>query len=260
MPAPSPSHAVVVRSLHKSYGSVAAVRGATWTAAAGRVTAILGSNGAGKTTTLECLEGLQRPDSGEVRVLGVDPWRADPEHRARVGVMLQDGGLPNTRSATSVVRHLASLYASPEDPDGILARLGVPSRSTPVRRMSGGERQRVALAVALVGGPDVAFLDEPTAGLDPHARLDVWDVVEGIARDGACVVVTTHSFEEAERIADDVVIMDAGLVVAAGVLADLTESETLKDLFFRLTRSRTGGRGSSNGRTPRGDERDGGRP
>ncbi|MGA8047438.1 MAG: ABC transporter ATP-binding protein [Dermatophilaceae bacterium] len=238
MSAHSPSPAVVVEGLHKSFGSVAAVRGASWSAQAGRVTAVLGSNGAGKTTTLECLEGVQRPDSGDVRVLGTDPWRAGPEHRARVGVMLQEGGLPNTRSATSVLRHLATLYAAPEDPDGLLRRLGVPARSTPVRRLSGGERQRVALAVALVGRPDVAFLDEPTAGLDPHARMDVWDVVEGIARNGACVVVTTHSFEEAERIADDIVVMDAGVVVAAGVLAALTRTETLKDLFFRLTRSR----------------------
>ena len=260
MSAPSPSPAVVVESLRKSYGSVAAVRGASWTAEAGRVTAVLGSNGAGKTTTLECLEGLQRPDSGTVRVLGVDPWRAGPEHRARVGVMLQDGGLPNTRSASSVVRHVASLYASPHDPDDLLARLGVPGRATSVRRLSGGERQRVALAVALVGRPDVAFLDEPTAGLDPHARMDVLDIVEGIAGDGACVVVTTHSFEEAERIADDVVVMDAGVVVASGDLAALTESETLKDVFFRLTRSRGGDRGaSSDERTRRGRRPDGGR-
>lgn len=245
MSAHSSSPAVVVEGLHKSFGSVAAVRGASWSAQAGRVTAVLGSNGAGKTTTLECLEGLQRPDTGDVRVLGTDPWRAGPEHRARVGVMLQEGGLPNTRSATSVLRHLATLYATPADPDGLLGRLGIPARSTPVRRLSGGERQRVALAVALVGRPDVAFLDEPTAGLDPHARMDVWDVVEGIARDGACVVVTTHSFEEAERIADDIVVMDAGVVVAAGELARLTRTETLNDLFFRLTRSRRDGRDGS---------------
>ncbi|KAB7744531.1 ATP-binding cassette domain-containing protein [Nostocoides sp. F2B08] len=260
MSAPTPSPTVVVESLRKSFRAVEAVRGASWTAQAGRVTAVLGSNGAGKTTTLECLEGLQRPDSGTVSVLGADPWRAGPEHRARVGVMLQDGGLPNTRSAPSVVRHMASLYASPQNPDDLLARLGVPPRATSVRRLSGGERQRVALAVALVGHPDVAFLDEPTAGLDPHARMDVWDVVEGIAGAGACVVVTTHSFEEAERIADDVVVMDAGVVVASGDLATLTEGETLKDLFFRLTRSRGGERGtSSQGRAARGNRHERGR-
>lgn len=245
MSAHLPSPAVIVEDLHKSFGSVAAVRGASWTAQAGRVTAVLGSNGAGKTTTLECLEGLQRPDSGTVRVLGADPWRSGSEHRARVGVMLQEGGLPNTRSAVSVLRHLATLYAAPEDPDGLMRRLGVPARSTPVRRLSGGERQRLALAVALVGRPDVAFLDEPTAGLDPHARMDVWDLVEDIAHNGACVVVTTHSFEEAERLADDIVVMDDGIVVAAGVLSTLTEGESLNDLFFRLTRSGRDGRDGS---------------
>jgi ABC-2 type transport system ATP-binding protein len=255
MSAHSPSPAVVVESLHMSFGSVAAVRGASWTAESGRVTAVLGSNGAGKTTTLECLEGLQRPDSGTVRVLGVDPWRSGSAHRARVGVMLQDGGLPNTRSAVSVLRHFASLYGEPEDADSLMSRLGIPGLSTPVRRLSGGERQRVALAVALVGRPDVAFLDEPTAGLDPHARMDVWDVVTEISRQGACVVLTTHSFEEAERIADDLVVMEAGAVVAAGELSKLTRAESLESLFFRLTRSRRHGPEGSrplgrNGGTP----------
>jgi ABC-2 type transport system ATP-binding protein len=245
MSAQFPGPAVVVDDLHKSFGSVVAVRGASWTAHSGRVTAVLGSNGAGKTTTLECLEGLQRADSGSVRVLGTDPWRAGPEHRARVGVMLQDGGLPNTRSAASVVRHLASLYAAPQDPDALMARLGIRALATPVRRLSGGERQRVALAVALVGRPEVAFLDEPTAGLDPHARIDVWDVITELAHDGAGVVVTTHSFEEAERIADDVVVMEEGAVVASGALTELTRTETLESLFFRLTRSRRAERDGS---------------
>lgn len=242
MSAHSPSQTVAVDGLQKSFGPAAAVRGATWGAASGRVTAVLGSNGAGKTTTLECLEGLLRPDAGTVRVLGVDPWQAGPDHRARVGVMLQDGGLPNTRSADSVIRHLASLYADPLDPAALMDRLGVSGLGTAVRRLSGGERQRVALAAALIGRPDVAFLDEPTAGLDPHARIEVWDVIAGTARGGACVVVTTHSFEEAERIADDVVVMDAGAVVAAGELTTLTHAESLESLFFRLTRSSRLGR------------------
>lgn len=235
--------AVVVDDLRKTYGPVTAVAGATWSAAAGRVTAVLGSNGAGKTTTLECLEGLQHPDAGTVRVLGAEPWGAGPEHRARVGVMLQDGGLPNTRSSGDLLRHLARFYAAPEPLDELQSMLGIDAfASTPVRRLSGGQRQRVALAAALVGRPSVAFLDEPTAGLDPHARLDVWDVISDLADRGACVVVTTHSFEEAERIAQDVVIMDSGQVVAAGSLTDLTTDEPLERLFFRLTRP--AGRGS----------------
>lgn len=229
--------AVVVEDLHKAFGPVVAVDGATWSADSGRITAVLGSNGAGKTTTLECLEGLQRPDRGTVRVLGTDPSDAAPEHRSRVGVMLQDGGLPNTRSAGDVLRHLSRLYAAPEPVEALSSLLGIDSfAGTPVRRLSGGQKQRVALAAAIVGRPDVAFLDEPTAGLDPHARLDVWDVIGDLAGRGACVVVTTHSFEEAERLADDVVIMDSGSVVAQGTLSNLTADESLESVFFRLTR------------------------
>lgn len=235
--------AVVVGDLHKAFGAVQAVAGASWSARAGRVTAVLGSNGAGKTTTLECLEGLQQPDAGTVHVLGADPWGAGPEHRARVGVMLQDGGLPNTRGAGDVLHHLARFYDSPESVADLQSLLGIDAfATTPVRRLSGGQRQRVALAAALVGRPEVAFLDEPTAGLDPHARLDVWDVITDLADRGVCVVVTTHSFEEAERIAADIVIMDSGRVVAAGTLAELTTDESLEELFFRLTRP--AGRGS----------------
>ena len=231
------SPAVLVEDLHKSFGPVTAVAGASWSAASGRTTAVLGSNGAGKSTTLECLEGLQRPDAGRVRVLGADPWNAPPEHRARVGVMLQDGGLPNTRSARDVLDHLARLYASPRSVDDLATVLGIHEFArTPVRRLSGGQRQRLALATALVGRPEVAFLDEPTAGLDPHARLDVWEVISGLAAEGVCVVVTTHSFEEAERIADDLVIMDSGVVVAQGPRTELTATESLESLFFRLTR------------------------
>lgn len=243
MSAHSSPVAVVVDDLHKAYGPVRAVSGASWSADLGRVTAVLGSNGAGKTTMLECLEGLQRADRGVLRVLGGDPWGAAPEHRARVGVMLQDGGLPNTRAAGAVLSHLASLYASPEDPDRLMSLLGITEfATTTVRRLSGGQRQRVALAAALIGRPEVAFLDEPTAGLDPHARLDVWGVISDLAGRGACVVVTTHSFEEAERLADEVVVMDAGAVVAAATLAELTSRESLEDAFFRLTRPRHGAR------------------
>ena len=157
--------------------------------------------------------------------------------------MLQDGGLPNTRAAGDVLRHLSRFFAAPEPVDELESMLGIDAFArTPVRRLSGGQRQRVALAAALVGRPEVAFLDEPTAGLDPHARLDVWDVITDLADRGACVVVTTHSFEEAERIAQDVVIMDSGRVVASGTLSALTAGESLEQVFFRLTRP--AGRGS----------------
>ena len=177
--------AVSVRGLGKSFGSVQAVRDMTWEARAGRITAVLGPNGAGKTTTVACLEGLLQPDTGEARVLGVDPWGADADHRAAVGVMLQDGGLPNTSTPARLLPHLARLYADPWPLDDLRRRLGIHEFDrTSVRRLSGGQRQRVALAAALIGRPRVAFLDEPSAGLDPHARLEVWDLVREVATIG----------------------------------------------------------------------------
>jgi len=209
----------------------------TWSARQGQVTAILGPNGAGKTTTIECAEGLQHPDSGEVRVLGADPWQAGPDHRARVGVMLQDGGLPVGTKPVRLLRHLAAFHRSPADVDTLVDRLGIDAFSgTTVRRLSGGQRQRVALAAALVGRPEVAFLDEPTAGLDPHARLDVWDLVLETRDSGCAVIVTTHSFEEAQRLADHIVIVNRGRVAAQGAIAELIGQRSLEDVYFSLTR------------------------
>ncbi len=209
----------------------------TWAARHGQVTAVLGPNGAGKTTTIECAEGLQRPDSGEVRVLGADPWQAGPDHRARVGVMLQDGGLPVGSKPVRLLHHLAAFHRSPADVDTLVDRLGIGAFSdTTVRRLSGGQKQRVALAAALVGRPEVAFLDEPTAGLDPHARLDVWDLVLETRDSGCAVIVTTHSFEEAQRLADHIVIVNRGRVAAQGAIAELTGQRSLEDVYFSLTR------------------------
>lgn len=227
--------AVVVEDLRRVFGAVIAVDGASWAADTGEITCVLGPNGAGKTTTIECLEGLQRPDAGHCRVLGTDPWRADAAHRARVGVMLQDGGLPQSVSARRLLAHLGRLYSTPRR-DELVDRLGItPFARTPVRRLSGGQRQRVGLAAALVGGPEVAFLDEPTAGLDPHARLDVWALLRERADAGAALVVTTHSFEEAERLADRVVILDHGRVVADGAPSRIADGNRLEDAYFALT-------------------------
>lgn len=228
--------AVEVSNVHKSFGTVRAVAGASWSASPGAVTAVLGPNGAGKTTTIACLEGMLRPDSGTVRVLGTDPWRAGAHHRARVGVMLQDGGLPTTVRPVALLRHLARLYAAPRSVDELVERLDLAAleRMT-VRRLSGGQRQRVALAAALVGAPDVLFLDEPTAGLDPHARLDTWELITEVAGQGACVVLTTHSFEEAERLAGHVVIMARGTVLADGSVAEVRGEDSLERTYFGLT-------------------------
>ncbi|HEX3004832.1 MAG TPA: ABC transporter ATP-binding protein [Angustibacter sp.] len=222
MPA-RPDDAVVVRGLERSYGRVRAVDGIDLTACRGAVTAVLGPNGAGKTTTVECCEGLRRPDAGSVRVLGADPLTADPAHRARVGVMLQDGGLPMGARALQLLHHVARLHAHPLPVGPLAERLGVDTFArTAVRRLSGGQRQRLALACALVGRPEVVFLDEPSAGLDPQARLAVWDLVAEVRDGGAAVVLTTHLMDEAERLADEVVVVDGGRVVAAGTPTQLT--------------------------------------
>ncbi|MDN5718115.1 MAG: ABC transporter ATP-binding protein [Janibacter sp.] len=229
------TRAVVVEDLRRVFGDTRAVDGATWAAETGEITCVLGPNGAGKTTTIECLEGLQRPDSGTCRVLGTDPWQAGADHRARVGVMLQDGGLPQSVSAARLLGHLRRLYRS-HRVDELIERLDIaPFARTPVRRLSGGQRQRVALAAALLGDPEVAFLDEPTAGLDPHARLAVWDLIRERRDEGVAVVVTTHGFDEAERLAERIVILDRGTVVADGTPAAIAAGGRLEDAYFALT-------------------------
>jgi ABC-2 type transport system ATP-binding protein len=229
--------AVTLSDLHRAFGPVRALDGLTWSAPTGKVTAVLGPNGAGKTTAVECAVGLGKPDSGAVEVLGVSPWNASADHRARVGVMLQAGGLPNGSKPMRLLHHLARLYDDPADVDAVARSLGVSDfTSTTVRRLSGGQKQRLAFAAALLGRPEVLFLDEPVAGLDPHGRLDVWDLIREQRDSGVTVVVTTHSFEEAERLADHLVIMNAGRTVAEGTLQDVTSGRSLEDVYFSLTR------------------------
>jgi ABC-2 type transport system ATP-binding protein len=225
--------AVAVTGLVRRYGGTVAVDGLSFAARAGQVTAVLGPNGAGKTTTVECCEGLRVPDAGSVRVLGLDPVQQRALLRPRVGVMLQDGGLPTGARALEVLRHVAAMHADPLPLRALADRLGLDSFArTPVRRLSGGQRQRLALAVAVVGRPEVLFLDEPSAGLDPQSRLAAWDLVADARRDGVAVLLTTHSMEEAERLADVVVVVDAGRVVACGSPEELTRSSG-QELRFR---------------------------
>jgi len=215
--------AVVVHQLIKRYRDRTVVDGLSFSAALGQVTAVLGPNGAGKTTTIECCEGLRRPDGGTVEVLGLDPLRGAVRLRPRVGVMLQDGGLPTGARAGDVLRHVAALHARPLDAGQLLDLLGLTAHArTTVRRLSGGQRQRLALAAAVIGRPELVFLDEPSAGLDPQARLAVWEVVDRLRGDGVGVVLTTHLMDEAERLADHVIVMDGGHVVAAGSPVQLT--------------------------------------
>jgi ABC-2 type transport system ATP-binding protein len=228
--------AVALSDLHRSFGSVNALDGLTWHAPAGRITAVLGPNGAGKTTAIECAVGLGKPDSGAVRVAGIDPARADADHRARVGVMLQAGGLPNGSKPLRLLHHLSRFYSRPADVQETARRLGVSEfAGTTIRRLSGGQKQRLALAAALLGQPEVLFLDEPAAGLDPHGRLEVWDIIREQRDQGTTVVVTTHSFEEAERLADHLVIMNAGRTVAEGTITEVTGGRPLEEVYFGLT-------------------------
>jgi ABC-2 type transport system ATP-binding protein len=230
----SPPPAVEVVDLVKRYDGKAAVDRLSLTVATGRVTAVLGPNGAGKTTTLETCEGYREPDSGQVRVLGLDPWRDGRELRPRVGVMLQSGGVYPAVKAIEMLRHIASLHAHPLDVDALVERLGLGSAGrTAYRRLSGGQQQRLSLAMAVVGRPELVFLDEPTAGLDPQARRTTWDLVEELRRDGVTVVLTTHFMDEAERLADHVVVVDHGRVIASGSPSELTAGATRGSVRFR---------------------------
>ncbi|NHC45440.1 ABC transporter ATP-binding protein [Motilibacter aurantiacus] len=230
MPTPA---AVEVTDLVKRYASVRAVDGLSLRVERGTVTAVLGPNGAGKTTTIETCEGYRRPDAGQVRVLGLDPVRDARQLRPRVGVMLQGGGVPNAVRPLEVLRHAAALHAHPLDPQLLIERLGLrPALGTPYRRLSGGQQQRLALALAVIGRPELVFLDEPTAGLDPQARHATWDLVNDLRAAGVTVVLTTHLLDEAERLADMVHVIDAGRVVASGTPAELTARGPDESLTF----------------------------
>lgn len=216
------SAAVEVVDLVKRYGARVAVDGLTFTAQRGQVTAVLGPNGAGKTSTVECCEGLRRADGGTLRVLGRDPRTHGTELRSRVGVMLQDGGIHPTVRPLEILRHVSSLYATPADPDALAERLGLTEHArTPYKRLSGGQQHRLAFALAVVGRPELVFLDEPTAGLDPQARRATWELVRELRAEGVSVVLTTHYMDEAQQLADHVVVIDRGAVVAQGSPASL---------------------------------------
>ncbi|NEB78528.1 ABC transporter ATP-binding protein [Streptomyces sp. SID14478] len=207
---------VHITGLVKRYGNKTAVDGLDLTTAPG-ITAVLGPNGAGKTTTVETCEGYRRPDSGTVRVLGLDPVKQASALRPRIGVMLQSGGVYSGARADEMLRHIAKLHAHPLDVDALIERLGLGNCGrTTYRRLSGGQQQRLALAMAVVGRPELVFLDEPTAGLDPQARRATWELVRDLRDDGVSVILTTHYMDEAEELSDDVAIVDAGKVIAHG--------------------------------------------
>lgn len=223
---------VQIHALVKRYGTKTAVDGLELVARAG-ITAVLGPNGAGKTTTVETCEGYRKPDSGTVRVLGLDPVRDARALRPRIGVMLQSGGVYSGAHAEEMLRHIAKLHAHPLNVDALIERLGLGACGrTPYRRLSGGQQQRLALAMAVVGRPELVFLDEPTAGLDPQARRATWDLLHDLRADGVCVILTTHYMDEAEQLADDVAIIDAGRVIAHGSPKELCRGSAENTLRF----------------------------
>lgn len=202
----------------------------------GSLTAVLGPNGAGKTTFIRCCTGIVTPASGTISVLGAPVGTHDTA--ARVGVMPQTTGAWSGIRPGELLHYLAALYAHPQDPDALMSRLRIePFARRPYRRLSGGEQQAVNLAGALVGRPELVFLDEPTAGMDPHARHATWDLLEELRASGVSIVLTTHAMDEATALADQVFILDAGRVAVAGTVAELTKSgDTLEDVFLTHTR------------------------
>jgi ABC-2 type transport system ATP-binding protein len=225
--------AVEVTDLVMRYGEVTAVDGLTLRVEPGTTTAILGPNGAGKTTMLETCEGYRTPQSGTVRVLGLDPVRQHGELAPRLGVMLQSGGAWSGVHADEMLAYVASLYANPLAVPDVVERLGLTACGrTPYRRLSGGQQQRLGLAMAIVGRPEIVFLDEPTAGLDPQSRRATWELVEQLATDGVSVVLTTHYMEEAERLARRVVVVDHGRVIASGSPGELMSAGAKNTIRF----------------------------
>jgi ABC-2 type transport system ATP-binding protein len=228
---------IEVDHVHKRYRDTVAVEDVSFTVEQGEIFAILGPNGAGKTTTMEIVEGLRAPDRGTVRVLGLDPRRDGAELRRRVGVQLQQSQLPEQLKVWEALDLYSSFYDRPADWERLLETLGLAERrNARFGKLSGGQQQRLSIALALVGNPEVAVLDELTTGLDPQARRDTWELIEGIRDQGVTVVLVTHFMEEAERLADRVALLDAGRLVAIDTPAGLVSRvDATQRIRFRPT-------------------------
>lgn len=221
---PATAPALEMRRVIKRFGDTTAVSGLDLTVCRGEVFALLGPNGAGKTTTIEMCEGFQAPTSGDIRVLGMDPTRVPDKVRSQIGIMLQGGGSYSGIRVGEMLELAASYNANPHNPDWLLELVGLTGqRRTTYRRLSGGQQQRLSLALALIGRPELIFLDEPTAGMDAQSRLLVWDLIATLRRDGVTVILTTHLMDEAEALADRIMIIDHGECVAEGTPAQLTD-------------------------------------
>jgi ABC-2 type transport system ATP-binding protein len=226
--------ALAVRELRKSYGEIDAVAGISFTVEQGEVFGLLGPNGAGKTTTVEILEGYRARDAGEVSVLGADPWRSSSAHRERIGVVLQHSELPPTLSVREVHRMFAGYYAKPRDIDEVIQLVGLEEKSGErVKTLSGGQRRRLDLGIALVGDPELLFLDEPTTGFDPAARRTAWELVRSLRALGKTILLTTHYLDEAQQLADRVAVIREGRIVKQGSPAELIGSAPKVEIRYR---------------------------
>ncbi len=229
--------AIRVEGLRKAYAGREILGGVSFDVQRGELFALLGPNGAGKTTTVEILEGYRRPDAGSASVLGLDPVRAGRSLRPRIGLMLQDGGIDNRSTAREVLRLYARFYRDPEDPDRLLEAVDLGRvAGTRYRRLSGGEKQRLALALALLGRPELLVLDEPTAGMDPAAKQATRERIADLRAAGTTILLTTHELGDVERLADRVAILDRGRLVATGTPAELTGGGAPR-LRLRLSRA-----------------------
>ncbi|MEW1699504.1 ABC transporter ATP-binding protein [Streptomyces sp. NPDC093249] len=227
------THAIQAEGLRRTYsGGFEAVRGLSFTVPRGEVFALLGTNGAGKTSTVELLEGLASPSAGTARVLGHDPYRERASVRPRIGVMLQEGGFPSDLTVAETVRMWAGCTTGARPSGDVLDATGLTGREKiRVKQLSGGERRRLDLALALLGRPEVLFLDEPTTGLDAEGRRDTWDLVRSLRDEGTTVLLTTHYLEEAEILADRLAIMHGGRIVLSGTPAEVTAARPARILF-----------------------------
>ncbi|MEU0272643.1 ABC transporter ATP-binding protein [Streptomyces sp. NPDC006307] len=227
------THVIEAADLQRRYaGGFDAVKGITFSVARGEIFALLGTNGAGKTSTVELLEGLAAPSGGRVRVLGHDPYRERPAVRPRIGMMLQEGGFPSDLTVAETVRMWSGCTSGARPAGEALEMVGLSARSrVRVKQLSGGERRRLDLALALLGRPEVLFLDEPTTGLDAEGRRDTWELVRTLREDGTTVLLTTHYLEEAETLADRLAILHQGRIVTAGTPAEVTASRPARIRF-----------------------------
>ncbi len=226
--------AITVRGLRKAYGALEAVRGIDFEVQRGEVFGLLGPNGAGKTMTVEILEGYRKRDAGEVEVLGTDPAGAGGEWREQIGVVLQSSAMYETLTPTEMLRLFAGYYREPRPVDEVIELVGLhEKRDERVRRLSGGQRRRLDLGLALVGDPELIFLDEPTTGFDPAARRRAWETIRGLRGLGKTILLTTHYLDEAEQLADRVAVLAHGQIVASGTPAELTGSVQDTEIRYR---------------------------